>query len=1207
MKKPNLSDMIRLSSNVSNRKLEMLTDSEADISLIKVNALQHNFILNEKENMILRGITDGRVKTLGTVLIELDFNNIIMEHKFHVVDHKFDIPTNGLLGKDFIKTHGCILDYRKMEMRFEINNFEVKTKIYSEVADGKSAVPSNGGVFKIFRIKESEFPRVIEPQEIAKNIFIPTTIIYEPESWIRVINLNDTNKIIDTSNVSSKPLRYYDVLKSTGRNKIENERANELEQFLASKIPEHAKSSLIPLCREFNDIFHLPNDRLTTNNFYEQQLHVSDESPVYVKNYRLPQSQKLEINSQVEKLLRDDLIEMSVSAYNAPLIIVPKKSQDGNKKWRLCVDYRLLNKKLLPDKFPLNRIDEILDSLGKAQFFSVLDLQSGYHQIPLHPDSRHITAFSTERGMYQWKVLPFGINIAPASFSRMMKIAFSGLSQSIAFTYMDDLIVVGCSEKQHIRNLTEVFKSCRKHNLKLNPQKSEFFRAEVNFLGHKCTKHGLLPDPQKIKAVEKYPRPTDKDAAKRFVAFANYYRRFIRNFADLAHPISSLTKKSVKFIWTDACEKSFIQLKNALISPPILKYPDFEKEFKVIVDASSLGCGGVLTQSYNGVDMPVTYVSKTFKKGEINKPVIEKELIAIHFALTTLRPYLYGRKFVVKSDHKPLIYLYNLRNPASKLTRLRLDIEEFNFDIEYIKGSDNVVADALSRIPFDKIKDETAQILAVKTRSMTKGGKIGENNEEKVEEIEIERPKCIEEPMSFFTKKIPRLRVVEIIYAKNDNKSIVKLVISGYQNHKCLFELTIENKNKEKIKLGQVTSGLESIASNLGIDQLQWPVGDVFFEECYINDFKRSCEKQFKKLQIVLTRKQEVVRDKNRQLELMEFFHGDKMYGGHVGQKKLYAKLRARYFWKNMTKDIATFVRNCNTCKFTKHQQRTKEKMTITDTPIQSFEEVVIDTVGPLPKSPNGNTYIVTAMCELTKYLIAIPLADKTANTMADAIFKKVILIHGPMKQLKSDCGTEYKNKVIADLCKLLRVKQKTSTSHHHETLGTVERGHNTMNAYMRAYSKENHDWEEYLEYFVFCYNTNTHASFEEKYSPFQLIYGKKPFLPEDFQSELVNPVYNHDDYIKMLQYRLHTANKQAREILMKMKHKSKNQYDKRAKPLSVSIGTRVKLFREPYDKKSNVYDGPYIIIDISHPNVTMKHEKTNKVKTVHKDRIEVL
>lgn len=217
---------------------------------------------------------------------------------------------------------------------------------------------------------------------------------------------------------------------------------------------------------EFADIFHLECDKPSVNNFYTQKLRVNDNTPVYVKNYRLPHSQKMEINSQVSKLLKQELIEMSTSNYNSPLIVVPKKSTDGTKKWRMCVDYQLLNRKLVPDKFPLSRIDEILDGLGRAKFFSCLDLQAGYHQIPLEKASRPMTAFSTERGFYQWKILPFGINIAPASFTRMMTIAFSGLSPDQAFIYMDDLIVIGFSENQHLFNLKQVFETCRKHNLK---------------------------------------------------------------------------------------------------------------------------------------------------------------------------------------------------------------------------------------------------------------------------------------------------------------------------------------------------------------------------------------------------------------------------------------------------------------------------------------------------------------------------------------------------------------------------------------------------------------------------------------------------------------------------------------------------------------------------------------------------------------------
>lgn len=431
-----------------------------------------------------------------------------------------------------------------------------------------------------------------------------------------------------------------------------------MTNIIKSKIPQHAPTELLQLCREFSDVFYLEGDKLSVNNFYTQRLHLKDETPVFIKNYRLPQTQKEIIKSTVNELLENDLIELSQSPYNSPLILVPKKSADPSKRWRMCVDYRMLNKKLIPDKHLLPRIDEILDGLGRAKYFSVVDLHSGFWQIPIEKNSRPVTAFSTDFGMFQWKVLPFGLNIAPASFTRMMTLAFSGLTPEQAFIYMDDVIIIGYSEKNHLKNLKCIFETCRKHNLKLNPLKCDFFKPEVGFLGHKCTADGLLPDPSKIKSISEYPRPIDKAETKRFVAMANYYRRFIRNFATISSPLTRLTGKRIKFEWTDECEQAFRELKRQISSPAILQYPKFEEnnDFILTVDACEIGCGGVLSQQND--DRPITFISKTFKKGEKNKPIIEKELLAVHFAITSLRPYIYGRKFLVRSDHKPLIYLY---------------------------------------------------------------------------------------------------------------------------------------------------------------------------------------------------------------------------------------------------------------------------------------------------------------------------------------------------------------------------------------------------------------------------------------------------------------------------------------------------------------------------------------------------------------------
>lgn len=233
------------------------------------------------------------------------------------------------------------------------------------------------------------------------------------------------------------------------------------------------------------------------NNFYTQTFKLKDNNPVYTKNYRLPYSQRQEIDRQVDKLLENDLIEPSAAEYNSPILLVPKKSEGTEKKWRLCIDYRPVNKKLIADKYPLPRIEDILDSLGRARHFSVIDLFSGFHQIPISENSRDLTYFSTTKGSFRWKVVLFGLNVSPNSFSRMMATAFSGIPAGTAFLYIDDIIVIGCSESHHMKNLRQVFETLKKFNLKINPYKCRFFRKEVVFLGHRCTENGILPDSTK--------------------------------------------------------------------------------------------------------------------------------------------------------------------------------------------------------------------------------------------------------------------------------------------------------------------------------------------------------------------------------------------------------------------------------------------------------------------------------------------------------------------------------------------------------------------------------------------------------------------------------------------------------------------------------------------------------------------------------------
>ena len=651
----NYTDYISLQcNNTINENTSFLSDTQADISVIKAEALMHDIEIDDSDQIVIKGVTNEPITSFGTVMLDIYLPNYTITHKFHVVPNDFNIPSDGIIGKEFNKKFKCKIDYLDMTFTIRVAKNEIVIPINFEPQENTIVLPARSETFRIFHVSNFTEKSVILNSEISDGVFIPSTIIDSESPVIRVLNINDEPMTIRNVIEVSGKLSEFDIFKVE---KTENEklRTKNVIEKISKKSNYTMADKVINLCTEFADIFAMPDDKLSVNNFYEQKLRAKDNEPVYVKNYRLPHSQKQEINKQVQKLLEDDLIELSTSSFNSPLILVPKKSVDGEKRWRMCVDYRMLNRKLITDKHPLPRIDDILDGLGRAKYFSVLDLYSGFHQIPLEKSSREMTAFSTEKGSFQWKVLPFGLNIAPNSFSRMMSIAFSGLPAERAFIYMDDIIVIGMSESHHLSNLRNVFEICRECNFKLNPDKCEFFQPQVTFLGHTCTANGILPDQSKIQAVLKYPKPTSKEEVKRFVAFANYYRRFIPNFAHLAQPLNHLTQKRSIFNWTTECEYSFLQLKEHLTNPPILQYPDFSKKFKVTVDASHKACGAVLSQNFNGHDLPICFISRSFKRGELNKPIIEKELLAIHFAVTNLRPYLYGTQFLVESDHKPLV------------------------------------------------------------------------------------------------------------------------------------------------------------------------------------------------------------------------------------------------------------------------------------------------------------------------------------------------------------------------------------------------------------------------------------------------------------------------------------------------------------------------------------------------------------------------
>ena len=391
---------------------------------------------------------------------------------------------------------------------------------------------------------------------------------------------------------------------------------------------------------------------------------------------------------------RDGVIERSTSEWAFPIVLVKKK--DGS--LRMCVDYRRLNAVSDADAYPMPRVDDMIDALGKAKYITTLDLARGYWQVPVLEESRPLTAFATPYGLYQFRVMPFGLQGAPATFQRMMDQVLADCSEYAA-AYLDDVIIHSTCWEDHVRHVRDVLQKLRRAGLTIKPKKCQFGMNSCLYLGHVVGNGEVRPEKAKLQAVEEFPTPTTKKQVRAFLGLTGYYRKFIPDFAEVAAPLTDLTRKNmpVKPPWTDDCGRAFSTLKRILCSEPILRSPDFQREFILQTDASEKGIGAVLSQFDDaGSEHPVAFYSRKLLPRETRYSTVEKECLAIKAATHTFRVYLLGRRFTIQTDHRALEWLDRLKDNNSRLTRWSLALQPYRYTVLYRAGTANGNADGLS-------------------------------------------------------------------------------------------------------------------------------------------------------------------------------------------------------------------------------------------------------------------------------------------------------------------------------------------------------------------------------------------------------------------------------------------------------------------------------------------------------------------------------
>lgn len=1007
------------------------------------------------------------------------------------------------------------------------------------------------------------------------------------------------------------------VRENSGPNDSENSDVNDnmsnlcdpaRAEIIKNMLPEHVQDlfmrSIVQLTEaqcmklkdllfEFSDVFSKNDDDLGYNDQFPHKINTGDSAPVQQAPRRMSVKKREILAKEIEKMKNNGLIEESFSPYAANTVIVTKKKNNESDEisYRICTDYRDLNKVTIKDCYKLPNVDECLDSLAGAQYLSNMDLSQGYLQTALDIETAHKSAFyGPDYGLWQYKVLPYGLQNAPAGFQRLMDNSLRGLSLRELIIFIDDLLSHAKDFKTALERLKTVFTRLRAANLKLKPKKCNLLQPSVSFLGYLVSKNGLESCPRKIEMIQKWPRPSNLTETRGFLGFCQYLRRFVSKFSEIARPLHELSALKTGFYWNQDCELSFLSLKEALKSPPVLAFPTADDPYVLDTDASGVAIAGILLQVQNGQERVIAYHSRCLDRDQRKTCTTSRELLAIIDSLKQFKVYLYN-PFKVRTDHNSLRWLLNFKNLDGKLGRWLNFIATFpDFVIEFRPGVKHILPDRASRRPCD-------------------GCRHCERVEAKYIWME---EKSTQTPSSFHDIKSPNIMAVKTKKKIKSNNKGLEAILNALepldwptnvkdkkdaQNTDPILKWVIEQKLTSPVRPAWESFSGSGVMKRILVTNWDLLVlhDGVLYHEWITATGSKS-------LQLVIP--------EGLKISVLKQMHSD-ITAGHFGVLKTKQRILQRFWWPCLSESIKSFIDKCDPCAF-RNRPHSNAKGAARHCNIGlPNERLDFDICGPLPVSLNQNRWCLTLIDKFTKWTAFIPLKETSAETLAHVLINNYFSVFGTYSEIYTDQGKNVDGNTIRELAKILQSIKVRTIGYHPQANGACEHRNLSFAQMIAKFTRENpRNWDDLLPLLTLSLNSAVSAS--TGFSPAKLMLARELRLPLDLMN---GPVPNQKrlspvEYVNEVQAEMFKVYDFARDNIQGSSENAQRRWNSRCRPGSYKVGDTILLKRYAFGpgpkKFKDKWQGPYLVVSVVNDVMyrVQTKEKGDNFKIVHFDRM---